>query len=324
MSLSSMTPSTSHFTPDTKLRELIEENPAVLGIMSRFGLSFGFGENTVAQACASDNVHCDSFLAVCALVCGQNYGFYNISLASLMHFLRKAHSHFLDFLLPSIRRKLIEAVNQSGINDVAFLLLKFFDEYVHQVHIHMNHENDKVFTYVTRLLNGDANGDFRITDYSVNHTSMAEKLNELKDIFIRHYHVRDNEILTSALLDIIQCGKELSQHCHIEDVLFIPNVEKLEKSLKLAQPEPDERPMEHEQQNILLQSLTQREKQIIACVARGKANKEIADEMCISIHTVTTYRRNISSKLQIHSPAGLTIFAILNNLIDIRDVNIHN
>ena len=53
------------------------------------------------------------------------------------------------------------------------------------------------------------------------------------------------------------------------------------------------------------------------------SNKEIAAELCLSIHTVTTYRRNISSKLRIHSAAGLTIFAILNNLIDINEVNPH-
>ena len=58
----------------------------------------------------------------------------------------------------------------------------------------------------------------------------------------------------------------------------------------------------------------------MACVARGMANKEIADALCLSIHTITTYRRNIASKLQIHSSAGLAIYAILNGLIDISDV----
>ena len=57
-------------------------------------------------------------------------------------------------------------------------------------------------------------------------------------------------------------------------------------------------------------------------MARGLQNKEIADKMCLSIHTVTTYRRNIAQKLQIHSPAGLTIFAILHNLIDIREIKL--
>lgn len=52
------------------------------------------------------------------------------------------------------------------------------------------------------------------------------------------------------------------------------------------------------------------------------SNKEIADKLFLSIHTVTTHRRNITAKLQIHSPAGLTIYAIMNNLVDISDINL--
>lgn len=66
--------------------------------------------------------------------------------------------------------------------------------------------------------------------------------------------------------------------------------------------------------------LSQREKEIVVCVAKGMTNKEIADMLFISIHTVVTHRRNIAKKLQIHSPAGLTIYAIVNKLVDIQDV----
>ena len=240
-----------------------------------------------------------------------------------MSYLRKAHTHFLNFLLPSIRRKLIEAINCTDINDVAFLLLKFYDDYVQEVHNHMNHENDEVFRYVSDLLNGITNDQFRITDYSSNHSSMTEKLSQIKDLFIRHYHVKDNEILTSALFDIIYCGNELKNHCEIENKLFIPAVEKLEKSLKLSRHESINNCKSVNEKTNLLDSMTEREKDIICCVAKGLSNKEIASQLCISIHTVTTYRRNISSKLQIHSTAGLTVFAILNDLVDIKDVNPH-
>ena len=152
---------------------------------------------------------------------------------------------------------------------------------------------------------------------------MTEKLNELKDIFIRHYHVKDNEILTSALFDIIYCGNELNRHCDIENKLFIPEVEKLEKSLKLLALEKEVKEDKIHPSKVLIEVMTEREKEIICCVAKGMANKEIAEALCLSIHTVTTYRRNISAKLQIHSTAGLTIFAILHNLIDINEVNPH-
>ncbi len=66
--------------------------------------------------------------------------------------------------------------------------------------------------------------------------------------------------------------------------------------------------------------LSSREKEIIVCVVKGMINKQIAEELCISTHTVITHRKNIAAKLQIHSPAGLTIYAIVNKLVDISEV----
>jgi regulator of cell morphogenesis and NO signaling len=49
-------------------------------------------------------------------------------------------------------------------------------------------------------------------------------------------------------------------------------------------------------------------------------NKQIADKLCLSAHTVITHRLNISAKLQIHSTAGLIIYAIVNKLVELDDV----
>lgn len=67
-------------------------------------------------------------------------------------------------------------------------------------------------------------------------------------------------------------------------------------------------------------SLSDREKEIICLISKGLTNKEIASQLFLSVHTVATHRRNITSKLNIHSPAGLTIFAIINGLISINDI----
>ena len=67
-------------------------------------------------------------------------------------------------------------------------------------------------------------------------------------------------------------------------------------------------------------TLSQREKEIVICVVKGMTNKEIAEKLFLSIHTVITHRRNISKKLQIHSAAGLTIYAIVNKLVPLNDV----
>lgn len=66
--------------------------------------------------------------------------------------------------------------------------------------------------------------------------------------------------------------------------------------------------------------LSSREKEIIGCVVKGLTNKAIADSLSISVHTVITHRRNITRKLQIHSAAGLAIYAIANNIVNIEDI----
>ncbi|MFI3295731.1 MAG: LuxR C-terminal-related transcriptional regulator [Rikenellaceae bacterium] len=66
--------------------------------------------------------------------------------------------------------------------------------------------------------------------------------------------------------------------------------------------------------------LSTREKEIIVCVVKGMTNKQIADSLCLSTHTVIAHRRNMVNKLQIHSPSGLTIYAIVNKLVDLADI----
>ena len=69
-----------------------------------------------------------------------------------------------------------------------------------------------------------------------------------------------------------------------------------------------------------LYELSTRERDILIAVAKGKTNKEIADEFNISIYTVISHRRNISRKLGISSISGLTVYAIMNKLIDISSI----
>lgn len=70
------------------------------------------------------------------------------------------------------------------------------------------------------------------------------------------------------------------------------------------------------------EDLSDREKEILISVVKGMSNKEIAEFHSISIHTVITHRRNIGRKLEIHSVSGLTIYAILNKLVDIKDIQL--
>ena len=68
------------------------------------------------------------------------------------------------------------------------------------------------------------------------------------------------------------------------------------------------------------EELSDREKEILISVVKGMSNKEIAEHHNISIHTAITHRRNITRKLKVHSISGLTIYAIINKLVDISEI----
>jgi len=65
--------------------------------------------------------------------------------------------------------------------------------------------------------------------------------------------------------------------------------------------------------------LSERETDVLKLLIQGKTNKEIADELFISIHTVISHRKNITTKLGIKSIAAMAIYAVANNIIDLND-----
>ncbi len=308
----------SSYRPENTMRELIRDNNLLLMTISRFDIAFGFGDSSVRETCEANGVDTDTFLSVCNLLSGREHEIYSVSLPSLMGYLKHAHSSFIDLSLPKIRHKIIEAINYSETNEVSFLLIKFFDDYVTEVREHLAHENDIVFRYVEGLIEGKMDESFEISQFSVDHDHMGNQLNELKDIFIYHYSQRGNALLSSVLFDIINLEKDLMSHFEVENHLFVPAVIQLENKLRLSGKHVSE---EEEAMNRRVETLGEREKEIICCVAKGMSNKEIADALCLSVHTVATHRKNISAKLEIHSTAGLAIFAILHKLVDIKDLN---
>ena len=299
---------TNHYTSEDRMSDLVCDRYAVLQVMSRFGIALGFGEKSIAEVCAENGVDAATFLAVVNLLLNDNSGAptADVSVRTLTDYLRNAHRYFLDFRLPAIRRKLIEAVDCS-LSDVSFAIMRYFDEYVAEVNKHMAYEEQTVFPYVESLLQGTPHSDYSIDIFRRHHDQVEAHLRELKNIIIKYYPSGGTNELNDVLFDIFTCEQELASHNAVEDVLYIPAVEQLAADTSR---EPREQ----------TEALSSREKEIIVCVVRGLTNKEIADELCISTHTVITHRRNIAAKLQIHSAAGLTIYAIVNKLVELSEI----
>ena len=311
------------YNETSKMSDLICDEPAMLQMMCRFGIPLGVGEKSVADVCSNAAVDPVTFLAVANfLKYGSDAAEYfadKVSVQSLVAYLKQAHNYFLDFQLPAIRRKLLEAIvcsNKTDVNEISYLIIKFYDDYMGEVRRHMQHENRNIFTYVDDLLKGIRRSDFEIARFARSHVGIDKKLQELKNIIIKYYNPGDSaELLNTVLFDIFVCEADLRRHCEVEDKLFVPAVMKLEDSITATPPVPD-----NEFDGRGADTISEREKEIVSCIVRGLTNKEIASTLNISVNTVLTHRKNISRKLNIHSVSGLTIYAIVNSIVDISQV----
>ena len=126
------------FTSLSKMNDLIREDTSLLLTITRFGLPLGFGDKTVREVCLEQKVDTATFLAVVNYISGdyktELLSSETISISDLITYLRNAHNFFLDFKLPLIRRKLIEAIENSVQEDpYKKMILKFFDDYVKEI-----------------------------------------------------------------------------------------------------------------------------------------------------------------------------------------------
>lgn len=300
------------------MSELVGDNYSILLVMSRFGISLGFGDQTIEEVCRRSGVDVPTFLAIVNTMLDPEYelesGEGAISVECFLRYLHNSHTYYLDFRLPELRRKLIEAIDCRH-GDIAFAVLRFYDEYVDEVRKHLQYEEATVFPYVRQLLAGTSKGDYSIETFLSQHDQIADKLTELKNILVQYYPSEDSFELNGVLFDIFTCEEDLATHNFVEDHLFVPVVQQLERDRAEGKSSGREAIAEP-----VREILSQREKEIIVCVVKGMTNKQIAEQLFISTHTVITHRRNIASKLQIHSPSGLTIYAIVHKLVELNDV----
>ena len=312
------------YEPDDKMISLIRDNYNLLQSLGSFGISLGFGDKTVSQVCEEQHVDTYTFLAVVNFTINGYRDFDDasrLSMPTLLQYLKASHDYFIGFQLPFIRKELVDALDDK--DNLARLILKLYDEYARSVTAHMKYEEKNVYPYVEALLQGKPVTDFEIDMYSKHHGQESNKLRELKSIIIKYLPSDGlhNNQLSATLYDIYNNEEWLSLHAQVEDEIFIPTVRRLEQKLKQSD-------VTAKISNMIgknvdgTESLGEREKDVIVALVQGMTNKEIADHLCISVNTVITHRRNIARKLQIHSPAGLTIYAIVNNLVDISSVKL--
>lgn len=310
-----------------KMISLIRDNYNILQSLNSFGISLGFGDKTVDETCRVNNVDTTTFLAVVNLTINgtSDYDIDKLSASTLLHYLTSGHRYYLDYQLPFVRRELEAAVGDSSDlshnhnDNVDRLILELYDQYSREIRKHMNYEEKTLFPYIEKLLNGETSTTYSIDTFAKHHTEAGKSLKELKNLILKYlpHDITNSNRLTSALYFIYNNEDWLANHQEVEDKIFVPLIRKIENDLKSARINSAISAFANADVETSVETISEREKEVIVAVVQGMSNKEIADHLCISVNTAITHRKNIARKLQIHSPAGLTIYAIVNGLVDI-------
>ena len=307
------------FTSNMKVARLVEANYRLLGVLARVGIDGSFGEKTVSEVCISSGLDPDTIILLCEVYTFPNFKpsmelLRRCHVGDILRYMHQSHDYYLNRAISDMEAsvtKLLEPCQQKQ-QDVVW---NFFRGYKVEVKNHFGFEEQEVIPYVQGLIIGQNRPGFSIDRFEENHSNIDEKLGDFKNLVMKSLPaVCDNDIRRDLLVRIYALQEDLKCHTYIEDHVLVPMVRLLENPQRFRD---HAREQEEPEQHL---ELSDREKEILVSVAQGLLNKEIADKHNISINTVITHRKNITRKTGIRTVPGLTVYAILNDLIDINSI----
>lgn len=318
---------TEEFKPTDRFFQIMECDYRLMQVVARFNITMGYADKSVSEVCHMHGVDVHTFLAVINQVVyilsasSKKVSLELVNMGSLLEYLKRTHAYLMEYQLPRMRKTLFTAMDCSLQNEVAFLLVKYFDMYVAEVQSHVAQEEQEVFAYAESLMNGSYVEEEKQVTHRHNEDFVAN-LHELIQMFLQYYPQEGiNEELNDVVYNLYRIEEDIRIHCQIEDEMLLPLVRKLERR-RMSQHKQTDKGGKDAMTDNVSKMLSDREQAIAVCVAKGLSNKEIADQLHISFNTVTTHRRNIARKLNIHSAAGIAIFCVVNKLVKLEEIKL--
>lgn len=288
------------------MADIVLSDGRLFNILPYFGIELGFGEKTAAQVCAERGVSAPLFMLVCNVYARDFYQpsadeLRRIPLEGLVGHLKRSHSDYLQLRMPRIVSAVLALPGGQT-------LAAFCEKYRQELIAHFRYEEEVVFPYIASLLAGER-PDWRISEYETNHSDIDGALEDLKNIIVKYLPPECTlEMCRPVLQDLFAFEFDLRRHTILEDAILIPMVERLDASLSSSPAV-----------SVELAELSEREKEVLAALARGMSNKEAADMLHISTHTVISHRKNVMRKTGFKTAQGLTFFALYTGLVSQED-----
>ena len=224
------------FSSDSRLSDLVTAHPSLLAMLTRLGISLGFGDRSIADVCESSGVDAEFFLLICNVYTFNNYvpstaTILGTDMRDLVPYLEKSHQYYVDKRLPHIERHL-DAIAKELQGRIGQVFLSFFKEYKNEVEAHFAHEERDVFPHIRALMSGKRDTTYSIGEFIHTHSDIEGKLDDLLNIVFKYLppQVDDDNVL-DVVYDILRLSEDLKKHTFIEEKIMVPLVQHLEKAI---------------------------------------------------------------------------------------------
>lgn len=300
-----------------KIATIVSSDFKQVLLLEHLGISLVVGEKTVQEVCDENHINPDLYLCFASLFHNQPLPqvphFNENDVQTMVRYLQNSHRYYQTERIPKLQNY-IQILSQQNQSQGSKLLENFVQNYINEITEHFEYENNVVFPYMLSLASHQApDSTYSVIDYKEQHHNIDEALADIKGLLVKYLPINEDEKLRRKLLNcLFDLEHDLIIHSQIEDHLLIPLVEKFEANELNALPNNNVQIEDKKNAN-----LSEREIAVLRLLLEGFSNKEVADKLHISTHTVISHRKNITQKIGIKSLAGLTIYALQNNLIQL-------
>ena len=218
------------------MSDLITAHPSLLSLLSRLGISLGFGDRSLADVCEESGVDTAFFLLICNVYTFNNYvpstaAILGTDMTGLVPYLEKSHKYYVEKRLPHIECHL-DAIAQKLNGRIGKVFISFFKEYKEEVETHFMHEERDVFPHIRGLMAGKRDATYSIGEFIDTHSDIEGKLDDLLNIVFKYLppQVDDDNVL-DVVDDILRLSEDLKKHTFIEEKIMVPLVKHLENAI---------------------------------------------------------------------------------------------
>ena len=233
----------------TKLVDVIHHQYLILPILNRFNIQLGFGNKTVKEICAEQDVHLQFFLEIVNSFLDKDYfpqlELQNSPLKYIIEYIKRSHVFYVEIKIPQIEGLISDLIKSAtDENRQSFELIQnFFHEYRNELITHIEKEEMNIHPYVLKIDEAFQNNGISkelielvknepISLYADDHDNVEDKLYDLKNLMIKYLPpATDYTISNAILIELFRLERDLGDHSRIEEKVLIPKVESIEQQI---------------------------------------------------------------------------------------------